>query len=81
MNGLRTTEWRKLMGKPLTKLQKKYIDRMMNSKQKKTKEFEDGLKKESFDSQMKTIKEKLSPNGGKKPFKTIGRIRIGPRGF
>ena len=34
-----------------------------------SKEFEDGLKKESFESQMRTIKEKLSPNGGKKPFK------------
>jgi len=58
------------MGKPLTKLQKKYINRMMNTKQKKTKEFENDLKKESFESQMKSIKEKLSPNGGKKPFKT-----------
>ena len=32
-------------------------------------EFENDLKKESFESQMKSIKEKLSPNGGKKPFK------------
>jgi len=70
MNGLRTTEWRKQMGKPLTKLQKKYINKMLNSKVKKTKEFESQLKKESFDSQMKSIKQKLSPNGGKKPFKT-----------
>ena len=44
------------MGKPLTKLQKKYIDRMMNSKVKKTNEFEKEMKKESFDSQMKYIK-------------------------
>jgi len=70
MNGLKTIEWRIQMGKPLTKLQKKYINRMMNTKQKKTKEFENDLKKESFESQMKSIKEKLSPNGGKKPFKT-----------
>ena len=57
------------MGKPLTKLQKKYIDRMMNSKQKKTKEFDKQIKKESFNSQMKFIKDRISPNGGKKPFK------------
>ena len=69
MNGLRTTEWRNKMGKPLTKLQKKYIDRMMNSKQKKTNEFESQMKKESFDNQMKFIKDRISPNGGKKPFK------------
>jgi len=58
------------MGKPLTKLQKKYIDRMMNSKVKKTKEFDNQMKKESFDSQMKFIKDRISPNGGKVPFKT-----------
>ena len=58
------------MGKPLTKLQKKYIDRMMNSKVKKTNEFEKEMKKESFDSQMKYIKQKWSPTGGMKPFKT-----------
>ena len=70
MNGLNLTEWRNKMGKPLTKLQKKYINRMMNTKQKKTKQFEDDLKRESFDSQMNYVKERLSPNGGKKPFKS-----------
>ena len=70
MNGLRTIKWRNKMGKPLTKLQKKYINRMMNTKQKKTKQFEDDLKRESFDSQMNYVKERLSPNGGKKPFKS-----------
>jgi hypothetical protein len=59
-----------MKGKPMTKLQKKYINKMLNTSVRKTKQFEDELKKESFDSQMKTIKEKLSPNGGKKPFKT-----------
>ena len=69
MNGLNLTEWRNKMGKQMTKLQKKYIDRMLNTKVKKTKDFESQLKRESFESQMKSIKEKLSPNGGKKPFK------------
>jgi len=58
------------MGKPLTKLQKKYISKMMNSKVKKTKEFDDDIKKESFDSQMEYIKKKWSPTGGRKPFQT-----------
>ena len=71
MNGQNLTEWRNRMkGKQMTKLQKKYINKMLNTSVRKTKQFEDELKKESFDSQMKTIKEKLSPNGGKKPFKT-----------
>ena len=74
MNGQNLTEWRNRMkGKQMTKLQKKYINKMLNTSVKKSKEFENELKKESFENQMGVIKEKLSPNGGKKPFqKTDG---------
>jgi hypothetical protein len=56
--------------KPLTKLQKKYINKMMNIKVKKTKEFDINVIKETHKKQMKEIREKYSPNGGQKPFKT-----------
>ena len=56
--------------KPLTILQKKYINRMMNTKVKKTEEFNTDVIKETHKKQMKEIREKYSPNGGRKPFKT-----------
>ena len=56
--------------KPLTKLQKKYINIMMNTKVKKTEEFNTDVMKETHKKQMKEIREKYSPNGGRKPFKT-----------
>jgi hypothetical protein len=59
--------------KQLTKLQKKYINRMMNTKVKKTEEFNTDLIKETHKKHMKEIREKYSPTGGRTPFqKTDG---------
>ena len=59
--------------KPLTKLQKKYINKMMNTKVKKTEEFNTDLIKETHKKHMKEIREKYSPTGGRTPFqKTDG---------
>ena len=56
--------------KPLTILQKKYINKMMNTKVKKTEEFNTDVIEETHKKHMKEIREKYSPNGGRKPFKT-----------
>jgi len=57
------------MSKPLTKVQKRYLDRMLNKSAKSHQRFNKQIKKETFNNQLKWNKENLSPNGGKVPFK------------
>ena len=69
--GQRNIEWRvKMKNKPLTKVQKKYIDRMLNTKVKAKEELDRQTKKEDYEKHLNYIKDKISPNGGRKPFKT-----------
>ena len=52
--------------------QRKYLKQMLNKSMKNTKEFNTEIMEETHNSIMKEIKEKnkVSPNGGLKPFKT-----------
>ena len=49
--------------------QRKYLRQMLNKSMKNHKEFNTEMMKETHNKHMNDIKEKYSPNGGRKPFK------------
>ena len=57
------------MSKPLTKVQKRYLDRMLNKDVKSHQKWNKQIKRETYENQLKWTKENISPNGGKKSFK------------
>ena len=52
----------------MNKEQREYIDKMLDKSFKSQKKFEADMKDETFRNQLKYIRERISPNGGKKPF-------------
>jgi hypothetical protein len=70
MNGWKAIRRRNKVAKSQTNKEVQYTNRLLKKSQKKHKEFDVELKEENFNNQMKFIKDRISPNGGIKPFKT-----------
>ena len=68
MNGLRILNWRKGVG--MTDDQKKNLDKILRKSERNQRRFKDRVNRENFQKHMDFIKDRLSPTGGKKPFRT-----------
>lgn len=68
MNGLRTLEWRGVMG--MTEKQKRKLDRLLRRDYEYHEQFKKFTNRETGKKIMDKVREKISPTGGTKPFNT-----------